>query len=504
LSSWNSGRTRSLLVALVAGWGVAFAAPRDFTVGTFVDDAQYAVLAKAIRAHGTYRVLNLPGAPVETKYPPGWPAVLAAAWSPERPDTANLDRLRAVNLALLGPVTALVALAGVAAFGLAPPLAAALAVAGVAAPVFLRFWTIPMSEPLCVALVAAGLVVAARGRSLGAVLFLVGATYVRTLAAPFLVAVLILTWRQVGRRQAAVAAGVAAGLLLPWALFLALHASAVPPALLGVYGSYGQWYSASLRADWATVLLRVPAQNGLLLLTALGEGVAGWRWLPAHVLAIVGVSMTALLWRGRKSSPTALAGLALYALVVLLWPFAQAGRFVGGVWPLVLLALAAGLPGRRSRFGLAALALAVSAVAFVRGEGVSAHRRASAATVPLLETVRQVIPRDSLIAASDPALYYLVLGNPTVPNERMRSYRWYRLGFWATSWGLGDDLWAIVRRYRPAYLVVERRGAEGRYAVGSLARQCPGVLREVWRSNGGEFVFAVAPDRPCAPVATVH
>ena len=504
MSSWTSVRSLSLLAALVAGWGVAFAAPRDFTVGTFVDDAQYAVLAKSIRTQQSYRVLNLPGAPAETKYPPGWPAVLAAAWSPGLPDVANLDRLRWVNLALLGPLVALVALAGIEAFGLAPPLAAVLAIGGVGAPTFAKLWTMPMSEPLCLAFVAAGLIAATRRRSVAAVLFLVAAIYVRTLAAPFLVAVLILTWRQVGRRQALVLAGVAAALLAPWLVYLAVHASAVPPVLLGVYGSYGQWYAASLQSDWTTVLFRVPTQNALLLLGALGEGLAGWRWLPGPWLLAAGAGATALLWRARKSNPAALAGLALFGLVVLCWPFAQAGRFAGGVWPLVPLALAAGLPGPRSRAGLAALALAVSAVGFVRGEGVSAHRRASKATMALLTSVRQVVPRDSLVAVSDPPLYYLVLGNPTVPNERMRSYRWYRVGFWATSWGLGDDLWAIVRRYRPAYLVVERRGAEGRYAAGSLARQCPGVLRAVWQSDGGEYVFAVAPDRPCAPSVTGH
>lgn len=488
----------------MAGWGVALAAPRDFMVGTFVDDAQYAVLAKALRTQGTYRVLNLPGAPAETKYPPGWPVVLAAGWSPRLSDAANLDRLRWVNLALLGPLAALVALAGVEAFGLAPPLAAALAIGGVAAPTFAKLWTMPMSEPLCLAFVTAALIAAARRRSIAAVLLLVGAIYVRTLAAPFLAAVLILAWRHEGRRPAAFATVLAAVLLAPWGLYLAVHAAAVPPVLLGVYGSYGQWYAASFGADWTTVLFRVPAQNALLLLAALGEGIAGWRWASGSWLLAPGLAVLALLWRARKSNPAALLGLALYVLLILLWPFAQAGRFVGGVWPLVPLALAAGLPGPRSRAGLAALALAVSAVGFVRGEGVSAHRRASRATVPLLASVRQVVPRDSLIAVSDPPLYYLVLGNPTVPNERMRSYRWYRAGFWATSWGLGDDLWAIVRRYRPAYLAIERRGAEGRYAAGSLARQCPGVLREVWRSNGGEFVFAVAPDRPCAPAATVQ
>ena len=35
--------------------------------------------------------------------------------------------------------------------------------------------------------------------------------------------------------------------------------------------------------------------------------------------------------------------------------------------------------------------------------------------------------------------------------------------------------------------------------AGSLIRQCPGVLREVWSTPGGEYLFAVRSDVPCAP-----
>jgi hypothetical protein len=105
------------------------------------------------------------------------------------------------------------------------------------------------------------------------------------------------------------------------------------------------------------------------------------------------------------------------------------------------------------------------------------------------------------VATSNPPLVYLRLGNPTVVSWRERSYRWYRLGYWATAWGLGDDLWAIVRAFHPDYLIIERRGAEGRYAAGSLIRQCPGVLRQVWGTPGGEYLFAVRGDVPCEPEA---
>jgi hypothetical protein len=104
-----------------------------------------------------------------------------------------------------------------------------------------------------------------------------------------------------------------------------------------------------------------------------------------------------------------------------------------------------------------------------------------------------------VVATANPPLVYLRLGNPTIVNWRERSYRWYRYGFWASAFGLGDDLWDIVRAYRPEYLIIDRRGAQGRYAAGSLIRQCPGVLREVWSTPQGEYLFAVRSDVPCAP-----
>ncbi|HVO35360.1 MAG TPA: hypothetical protein VMT21_07335, partial [Gemmatimonadales bacterium] len=82
------------LAALLGGWVIAALAPRDFTVGTFQDDAQYAVLAKAIREQHTYRNLNFPGHPPELKFAPGWPAVLALAWKSGASGDENLQRLR--------------------------------------------------------------------------------------------------------------------------------------------------------------------------------------------------------------------------------------------------------------------------------------------------------------------------------------------------------------------------------------------------------------------------
>ncbi len=504
MSSWSSGArgaAAAALAALLGGWTVAALAPRDFTVGTFQDDAGYAVLAKAIRERHTYRNIEFPGSPPELKFAPGWPAVLALAWKPGASGDENLQRLRWVNLALVGPLAAAVAVAGMQVFGLGAPLSAVVAVASVAAPAELTWWAIPMSEPLCLALLAVGLVLAERGRTKSAAVALAAAVYVRSVAAPFLVALVAAAWWKQGWRRAVAPALVGGLLLLPWVVHVTLSAHAVPDVLGGAgYGSYAAFYGQGLRADPVTMLFVVPWVNAPMIVQALGQALLGWHWAPKLVELLLGLAVAALVVRAGRSRPVFWIGLALYLLTVLFWPFPQEERFVGSTWPLLLLAALAALPWPRARWGVAAAFALAAAVGFAQGRGVERHRERSRSTLALMDSLRPRIPPGALVATSNPPLVYLHFGNPTIPSWRERSYRWYRMGYWATAWGLGDDLWAIVRAYRPDYLIIERRGAEGRYAAGSLIRQCPGVLSQVWSTPGGEYLFAVRSDVRCAPV----
>ncbi len=516
MSSWNrpGGSLAAVLAATLGGWLVAAATPRDYTAGTFSDDAQYAVLAQALRERHTYRSIHIPGAPPEIKYPPAWPAVLALAWKPGAGAAANLERLQRVNFLLVGPLAGLLALAALRVFGLSPGAAALGALAGVAAPAVLTWWTLPLSEPLCLALLALGLVLAQRERWRGAALALVAAVYVRSLAAPFLVALLAVSVWRLGWRRAAQPLAIGIGLLLPWALYVLLRGAAFPHVLTAAaHGSYAAWYAQSLAADPATVLIAVPLTNLPLLVRELGRALLAWGWAPAAIEIAIGLAIVGLVSRTAWRLPVFGLGLALYAVIVLLWPFPGADRFVGSVWPLLLAAMLAAIPsgGSRSaerglrvaagwlRPGLLAAVSVLVAIAFLGDAGVERHRQRSASAVAFVDSLRPRIPRDAVVASTNPALTYLLLGNPAVPAYSYRTYRWYRAGFWATSWGLADDLWDIIRVYRPGYIMIERRGAEGRYAAGSLMRQCPGVLSPVWRSPGDELLVAVHPDVPCSP-----
>ena len=59
---------------------VALLTVTPWPVGAYQDDAIYTVLAKALATGEGYRMINLPGAPYATHYPPGYPFFLSLLW----------------------------------------------------------------------------------------------------------------------------------------------------------------------------------------------------------------------------------------------------------------------------------------------------------------------------------------------------------------------------------------------------------------------------------------
>jgi hypothetical protein len=96
----------AVLALAVAGAGALRIVPG--VVGGFHDDAIYAITAKALAQGDGYRLINLPGAPPQTKYPILYPAVLATLW----PFASSLaGRLAAMQLATLAMAAAAIAVA---------------------------------------------------------------------------------------------------------------------------------------------------------------------------------------------------------------------------------------------------------------------------------------------------------------------------------------------------------------------------------------------------------
>ena len=134
-----------LLVIVVALVAILTITP--WPVGAYEDDAIYTVLAKALASGDGYRLINLPGAPHATHYPPGYPFVLALLWrfAPNFPDNIVVFKFaNAIFLALaaLGAYTF-----GRARFNISPVPAALLALAGTLSVVVLLITGVPFGSP---------------------------------------------------------------------------------------------------------------------------------------------------------------------------------------------------------------------------------------------------------------------------------------------------------------------------------------------------------------------
>ena len=114
--------------------------------GVFHDDGIYLSTAKALAEGQGYRLINLPKAPPQTKYPPLYPAVLALIWKffPKFPD--NLALMQWLSL-LSGAAMVGLAYLYMVRFGyFSRGVAAAAGVLTLTSPFFLYFSTITLSE----------------------------------------------------------------------------------------------------------------------------------------------------------------------------------------------------------------------------------------------------------------------------------------------------------------------------------------------------------------------
>jgi hypothetical protein len=411
-------------------------------VGVMRDDAMYVVLAKSLASGNGYRWINLPGAPLATHFPPGYPALLALVWRLVPSFPANVFAFKVLNVVLLAVVTMATARLAMARFGFSSRAASAIGVAATLSVPMISLGIRVMSEPLFLALSIAALLCAERlcdgderwHVAVGAGALAGAAMLVRAYAIA-LVGSLVLTLLLRRRYRAAGAAfGAAMVFVIPWQLFVAAHQGVVPAPMRGNYESYGAWIVAALRAGGPALVVRTIANNtvrtGGVLAATFGSRT------PASVRIVVLLSVLGLFALGarplwKRGRVTALF-LAFYALILLTWPYFGA-RYIWGVWPFVLLLIALGLrevyAWRPSVVpGLVACRIAQAAVAtLILIYAVGAWRAArdhvwstlaSMEAAPIRNAVVWInhrAPANGVVAANYEGAVYLYTGRLTVP-----------------------------------------------------------------------------------------
>ena len=366
-------------IAVAVGLAVALLSLRGIVpagAGVYYDDGVYLALAESLAEGDGYAYANLPGDVPGVKYPPAYPALLAAVSILLPAYPANLVALKAMNAALLGLAATLAFLAFSGAHGglrrrtgtVGPDVVIpdrdapgpvgrwiALGVLGLATLLGygsaqgMVLSTALLSEPLFLAFSMAALGLAGRRTAHPAVVgFLAaGAFLTRGIGVAVVGAVLAgELLRRGGIRRRGERLGWAAAGSVPWMaawlLWSGSRAGDVPEPLAGQYGTYAAWW-ADGTGRLLDRLTEIAAAHWTPFLTNLEM-----IWIPDasrttanFVLAVLGVVVLIGAVRVGRRNPALALFPIFYLIVVLAWPY-EPDRFFYAIIPTLTVLLGVG------------------------------------------------------------------------------------------------------------------------------------------------------------------
>jgi hypothetical protein len=421
---------------------VAFLTVTPWPVGAFQDDAIYTLLAKALATGEGYRMINLPGEPHATHYPPGYPFFLSLLWrlSPSFPDNIVLFKFaNAVWLSLAALGAAMFARRRLAWETMPSALAAT---AGTLAIVVLLVTGVVLSEPMFMALLFPALLLGERAVESGSVRLAVAAglacgllALVRTLGTVVVPAVLLMLLFHRQWKAFLAFSAAAAACLVPWQLWLNAWQHEIPSVLMGKYGAYGPWVAEGFREGGIGFARDVAMQNVRAVYRFVSYVFMPMAPVWPRALAFVAVCAVAAIGLGtlvKRATVTALF-LAGYAAVILVWPF-EPERFMLALWPLLTLCGLAGLqvvwrwhPARLPMRGLRHLIMISTAVVVagfatynVRGYRhqwwTSVQRDAGQRAKPIVEWVASATQPSDVLMTDDDLMVFLYAGRRAMPS----------------------------------------------------------------------------------------
>ena len=339
-------RVAPILLGALA-FAVAMLTVAPWPVGVFQDDAIYVVLAKALATGDGFRLINLPGAPHATHFPPAYPAFLAVLWKlfPEFPD--NIVVFKFANALFLAGTAALTYRFARTRFDLGYIAASISAVIGTLSVAVLMVTGVVLSEPMYMLCVIPTLLAAERAAEDGDVRWAAAAgaaigflALVRTVGVFALPAALIVMVMRRQWRAATACLVCALVFLVPWQMWVSAYHAETPGVLVGKYGAYGPWLEEGYRAGGLPFARAVLAKNANALF-----GFLGYIALPVTIpwprlisLGTVLALLTLAAWRYWRRVPVTLVFLAGYGAVILVWPF-EPMRFMLVWWPVLAVLL---------------------------------------------------------------------------------------------------------------------------------------------------------------------
>jgi len=386
-------------------------------------------------------MINMPGAPHATHFPPGYPLLLAALWKlyPTFPD--NIVAFKFMNAFFLACTAFGTYRLSRTRFELGPAASAIAALVGTVSVLVLVITGVVLSEPLFMALMIPTVLVTERAAERGdlrtAALagVLIGAlALVRTVGVFALPAALLVLLTRRHVRAAIVLAMVALAFIVPWQLWVSAYQGEMPGPFVGKYGAYGPWVAEGYRTGGWPFATAVLGKNA-------GElfGLFGYVTLPVPpvmprlvslgtVIAMLGLGAVVL----RRRVPVTTLFLLIYGGVILLWPF-EPTRFALVWWPVLAALFAAGVrtlwswhpqavPARMARAaGLACVAVVLAGYATYNARGVrdtwwlNIQSDAATRAKPLAEWVARSTKPDDVVISDHDLIVYLYTGRRAVP-----------------------------------------------------------------------------------------
>ncbi|HYN08020.1 MAG TPA: glycosyltransferase family 39 protein [Vicinamibacterales bacterium] len=511
-SDYGIALALALVVLILGVWRLV---PR--VSGVFHDDAIYVSTAKALAEGHGYRLINLPDAPRQTKYPILYPAILAIVWKswPVFPD--NLVAMQLISLLSAAAALGLIYLYLVR-FEYCSRLTAALAVLlSATTPLLLYIGTLTLSEmPFTLLATVALWRVDADLRNVATTRLhqlvtgvLLGTPYLcRTLGLSLIIAALVvLVWR---RKPMVVTMLGTTAMVAPWMLWSA------PPSvaweanpIIGYYTDYAAGWSPpgldALRVATLNLLL-LGAETARIPLTAIDTGLKAVSLANPTPMFLLGAMAWVYVARRARHGDLLFSFVLLYGTVICLWPW-RPWRFVIPILPFLVTGLASAVAAVARRFlgrprhqyvlAAAGLVAIVGNVIMVAGGVRASHRDgypyAFAPEVTATERVswnafedlfawiRSHAGKDEIMASGLDTMVALYTGRPAfrpwVHRPLQQNY-----GFPGPRVGTPEELLDILRRNRARYLVnVPMASTPFQRLVEDVAQQYPDSLVLVYR-----------------------
>ena len=336
----------ALIIAALLGAAAIWGANKQ-SLGLFHDDGIYVVVAKALAQGDGYRIISLPAAPPQTKYPFLYSYLLSWLWALDSSFPGNVLLLKSFNIAVLIAIFFLALVLYRRVFSHASLGAFVFAILVCTNPIVFTYTDFVVSDLLFVLLALAGILVSRRNADSAVSVLRLGVIgglvcLIRLAAAPLVLAGIVhsLTWRR--WKGAAFFAAVVLVLLTPWFYWISSQPVDSTHVLLNYYRAYDFTSDRLAGAgEWLARHMPVVAGNARYLLAAF-DMLYLLPLLPLLAPFVAALTLLGMAVSRCKEDIFAWVFFLSSLLLLLVWPFHPL-RYVAPLVPLLVLFLFRGM-----------------------------------------------------------------------------------------------------------------------------------------------------------------